>query len=183
MVPEAVVVMASLLSIVGGRVGACRQLRTGLGSVEPVPQFGGVLDPGSAGGSRYSAGVADSPIGLATTVTASSPSPTVTWASRPSSAAKSNAPAMSLTGPQGTPSGVRTVNHDAAGCVDRRAVRASKSASTFATRSGLVAKRGSRARSGTSSPRHSAANWRSLPTAITIGWSAVGYTSYGAMDG
>jgi hypothetical protein len=90
---------------------------------------------------------------------------------------------MSLTGPQGTPSGERIANQADAGRAAIWPAIASARATRWATRSGLCANRGSAARWGTPRPWQSAANCRSFPTATTIGRSAVGKTSYGAIDG
>ncbi len=124
-------------------------------------------------------GVRDRRMGFATSVMSS----IVAVGLRSSDSASANACAMSFTGPHGTPSGVSVSNQCCAGRVRSRSWRISNSASTCSTLSAFATNRSSVASSGTSSTEHSRRNCRSLPTASTIGWSAVGNTSYGAIEG
>lgn len=150
------------------------------------------MRPRLGGGRRYRAGVPLSAMGFATwregLPSAPSTPPTgvagmSTMPGRPSFFAKLNASSRVLTGPAGTPAASRRVDQWSAPAVPSRRVRMSRSSVRWATRSALVRKRSSRARPGSPTRSESAANCRSLPTAMAIGRSAAGKVSYGAMLG
>ena len=90
---------------------------------------------------------------------------------------------MSFTGPHGTSAASRAPSQCAAGRPASRAATIGISASRATTRSSFVRNRESAARCGNPTASQNRGHWRSLPTATTIGTSAVSKTWYGTMFG